>query len=145
MEKENSVLNKHKRIHTLPQKFIDLQRIIQENGTDTQKLRINLTEHYIAGLNNMFDGRDVDTFMLKEFDFPMFLKELHHDGLLEGKTRIEIMMLIMDVRHIVRHTWEFTDKDGKTKNGDDLYNAKAMWENDKTFSPEELVRDIQTM
>jgi hypothetical protein len=146
MNTTQSPVDKLKRNLTMPEKFLTLKAQVEEVGTESQKQLMQLAEDYIAGLNNMFYDREVTEFMLKEFDFPDAIKELNHAGLLEGKNAREIMLLIMDIRHIVRHTWELTGSDGQTKTGDDLRKAwPSMWEDDKTRTVNQLLADIKTM
>lgn len=141
-----SPLDKLTRNLIMPEKFLNFKKLILDTATESQKELIQLAENYIAGLNNMFYDREITEFMLKEFDFPLLLKELRHEGLLEGKSRFEMIELSMNIRHIVRHTWELTGADGKTKTGDDLRKAwPIMWENDAVLTVEKLARDVMTM
>lgn len=133
-------------IFIMPQKFLELKKLIDEKGNESQKQLMVLAGDYIAGLNNMFYDREVTQQTLEDFDFPMFVKELEHEGLLKGKSRPEAIMLIMNIQHIVRHTWELTGEDSLIKTGDDLRKAwPLIWENDRTFTLDELFRDVQTM
>ncbi len=133
-------------VFIMPQKFLDLKKLVEENGTESQKQLVQLAGDYLAGLNNMFYDRPVNEFMLKEFDFPMFVRELEHAGLLDGISRRDYIFLLMNVKHIVRHTWELTGKNGEKKTGDDLRKAwPLMWEHDAIFTLEQLFRDVQTM
>jgi hypothetical protein len=145
MNTTQSPVDKLKRNLTMPEKFLTLKARVEEFGAEAQKQLVQLAEDYIAGLNNMFYEREVTEFMLKEFDFPDAIRELDHAGLLEGKNPREIMLLTMDIRHIVRHTWELVGSDGKTKTGDDLRRAWPLWEDDKVRTVDQLIEDIKTM
>lgn len=146
MSTQQSPISKLERVYTMPEKFVSVKAIIEKTGTEYHKKLVTLAGEYIAGLNNMFYDREVTEFMLKEFDFPMFFKELEHQHLLEGLGKFEIMFLTMNVKHIVRHTWELTGENGKPKNGNDLRKAwRLMWEDDQPIDIEQLVRDVATM
>lgn len=137
---------KDDKIFIMPQKFLELKKLVDEKGTETQKQLTVLAGDYIAGLNNMFYDREVTQQILENFDFPMFVKELEHEGLLKGKSRPEAIMLIMNVMHIVRHTWQLTGENGITKNGDDLRKAwPVMWEDDVTLPLDKLFIDVGVM
>src|SRR5680860_707728 len=101
----------------------ELKKIVEETGTPKMKEIVLITENYLKGLDNMFKDRDVDEFMLKEFDFPMFLRELQAEGIFENKSGMQIKLLVMDIYYVARHTWEFIDNSGVVKNGDDLRKA----------------------
>ena len=120
-----------------------LKKIVEEGGTPKMKEIVLLTENYLKGLDNMFKDRNVDESMLKEFDFPMFLRELQEEGIFENKSGMQIKLLVMDIYYVARHTWEFTDNNGVVKTGDDLHKAwPSMYENDKMMSIEALFKDM---
>lgn len=124
-------------------KIEQLKQMVEENGTDKMKELVLITERYLPGLDNMFRWRDVDESMLKEFDFPMFLAELKADGVFENKSGKAIQFLVMDIYYIARHTWEFTDENGRLKTGDDLRKAwPLMYEHDEMMSVEDLYKDM---
>lgn len=138
--------NKLARTFSWPEKFLTFKKIMEEIATEDQKQLIKLAEDYIPGLNNMFDNRNVNAYMLEEFDNPMFINELNEAGLLEGKNKIERLTFICNIRTIVRHTWEFTGYDGQRKTGDDLRKALPIsWEDDVTLTVEQLVEKVRTM
>jgi len=120
-----------------------LKKIVEEGGTPKMKEIALLTENYLKGLDNMFKDRNVDESMLKEFDFPMFLRELQEEGIFENKSGMQIKLLVMDIYYVARHTWEFTDNNGVVKTGDDLHKAwPSMYEHDKMMSIEALFKDM---
>lgn len=146
MSTTQSPVEKLKRNLIMPEKFLTLKAQVEEVGTESQKQLVRLAEEYIAGLNKMFYDREVDEFMLREFDLPIFMQEIKGEGMFEGKTARELILLYMDIRHIVRHTWELVGADGKTKAGNDLRKAwPLIWEDDETRTVDQLLGDIKTM
>jgi len=96
-------------------KLEQLKAMVQKDGTEKMKELVVIVENYILGLNNIFKNREVDEFMLKEFDFPMFLRELKEKGIFENKSGMQIKLLVMDIFYIARHTWEFVDENNVKK------------------------------
>jgi len=124
-------------------KIEELKKIVEETGTPKMKEIVLITEKYLKGLDNMFKNRDVDEFMLKEFDFPMFLRELQEEGIFENKSGMQMKLLVMDIYYVARHTWELIDDNGVVKNGNDLRKAwPLMYENDEMMSVEALAKDL---
>ena len=125
-------------------KIEQLMELVQNNGTEKMKELVLLAKNYIDGLNKVFNDRNVSSIVLAEIDFPMFVQELMDKGIFENKSGIQCKILFMDIFYIVRHTWEFTDKYGKIKTGDDLHNVcPEMFEGDTMMSLEALYRDIE--
>lgn len=121
-----------------------LKELVQKSGTEKMKELVLITEKYLKGLDHIFNDRDVDQLMLKEFDFPMFLRELKEEGLFENKSGMEIKLLVMNVYYIARNTWELVDKHGVKKTGDDLHKAwPSMYEYDEMMDVESLFKDMQ--
>jgi hypothetical protein len=74
----------------------------------------------------------------------MFINELQEENLFKSDKAVGIKLLLMDVYFIARHTWEFVDKNGKLKNGDDLHKAwPLMYEGKEMMSTEELFKNIR--
>ncbi len=120
-----------------------LKKLVEEKGTEKMKELVVLTEEYLKGLDHIFRDREVHEFILKEFDFPMFLGELQRKGVFENRSGMNNKLLVMDIYYIARHTWEFTDNRGVVKNGDDLHRAwPSMYEHDKAMTVEELFQDL---
>lgn len=125
-------------------KIEQLIELVQNNGTEKMKELVLLAKHYIDGLNKIFYDRDVTRLVLQEIDFSMFIQELIDKGLFENRSGMQFKVLFMDIFYIVRHTWEFTDKHGKTKTGDDLNHVwPEMFEGDTMMSIEALYEDIK--
>ena len=125
-------------------KIEQLKELVEKSGTLKMKELLLITENYLKGLDHMFKNRDVDSFMLKEFDFPMFLRELKEQGIFENKSGMQIKLLVMDIYYLARHTWETIDQNGVKKTGDDLHKAwPSMYENDQMMSVEDLFKDMQ--
>lgn len=123
-----------------------LKEMVEKSGTEKMKEMVAITENYLKGLDNIFKSRDVTEFVLKEFDFPMFLRELENQGLLKNKDSMEVKLLVMDIYYIARHTWEFIDEHGVRKTGDDLRKAwPLMFENDQIMDVESLFEDMKYM
>jgi hypothetical protein len=121
-----------------------LTELVQNIGTEKMKELVILAKNYIDGLNKIFYDRDVSLKILQEIDFPMFIQELIDMGLLKKGSGMEFKVLFMDVFYIVRHSWEFTDKYGKLKTGDDLHNVwPEMFEGGTMMSVEDLCDDIK--
>lgn len=128
----------------MKKKIEQLMELVQNDGTEKMKELVLLAKNYIDGLNKIFDDRNVSLVVLQEIDFPMFIQELIDKGIFENRSSMEFKMLFMDIFYIVRHTWEFNDKYGKTKTGDDLHNVwPEMFEGDTAMSLEALYEDIK--
>ncbi|MDA3837066.1 MAG: hypothetical protein PF542_05580 [Nanoarchaeota archaeon] len=125
-------------------KIQQLKELVQRSGTDKMKELVTIAENYIEGLNNMFKNRDVSQFVLAEVDFLFFVKELQEKGLFKNKGHLMAKVMIKDALFIVRHTWEFTGKDGKLKTGDNLRKEwPLMFEDDEIMEVEELFKQLQ--
>jgi hypothetical protein len=125
-------------------KIEELKKLVEKDGTEKMKELVLITEEYLKGLDNIFKNRDVDQFTLKEFDFPMFLRELQEQGIFENRSGMQVKLLVMDIYYIARHTWELTDERGVLKNGDDLHKAwSSMYEHDEAMTVEALFKDMQ--
>ena len=121
-----------------------LKKLVEKSGNEKMKELIVIVENYLEGLNNIFKERDVSELFLREFDFPMFLRELQDKGIFQNKSGMQIKLLVMDVFFIARHTWEFTDKNGKTKTGNDLHNAWPLFFGDENLIEiESLFKSMQ--
>lgn len=121
-----------------------LKELVQKSGTEKMKELVIITENYLKGLDHIFKNREVTEFVLKEFDFPMFLKELQDQGIFENKSSMQIKLLVMDIYYIARHTWELVDENGVTKTGNDLRKAwPLMFENDQMMDVESLFKDMK--
>jgi hypothetical protein len=124
-------------------KLEQLKEMVQKDGTEKMKELVVIVENYIPGLNNIFKDREVDKDILKEFDFPMFLRELQEGGIFKNRSGMQVKLLVMDVFYITRHVWEFEDKNGKMKTGDDLHKAwPSMYGSDEAMSVEDLFKDM---
>lgn len=127
-------------------KIEQLKALVEANGTEKMKELVIITENYLPGLNRMFRWRGVSQDMLKEFDFPMFLKELQDEGIFNNRSGMEIKLLVMNIYYIARHTWEFIDENKIKKTGDDLHKAwSTMFEDKEMMTVEQLYRLLQYM
>lgn len=125
-------------------KIEQLKELVLQSGTEKMKELVLITENYLKGLDHIFNNRDVSEFVLKEFDFPMFLAELKQNGIFQNKSGMQIKLLVMDIYYIARHTWELVDEHGAKKTGDDLHKAwPSMYENDEMMDVESLFKDMQ--
>ncbi len=127
-------------------KIEELKKLVEENGTEKMKRLLLLTEKYLEGLDRMFNDRDVNGDILRNFDLPMFIDELREKGTLKNMNAMNIRLLIMNIYYISRHTWELVDKRGIVKNGDDLRKAwPEMYEEDEVVDVETIFKIMKSM
>ena len=126
-------------------KIDQLEKLVQENGTEKMKMLIALAKEYINGLDKVFFDRDVFEVAI-DIDLGMFVRELEERGVFKGMGGLNWKILMMNVQYIARHAWEFTDKYGKLKTGDDLHKAAPLFfEGEKMLDVQALYEDMKFM